>query len=869
MGWWARLLRRDRVERELDAELRYHFDRRVDDLVAEGHSVDEARRAARLEFGGFDQIKEQCRDARGTRWLEDAASDVRYALRLLRKDRAFAAVAIVALGLGLAVFSTQFAIVEAYCLRGLPIDRPARVAFIGMRDVKHDTVPVSYADFVDIRRSATAFAAMAAAGTASVSLGDAGQAADSVLAAFVSVPTLRLLGRAPALGRDFQDEDARPGAPPAVLLSYGVWKVRYNADPAVVGRAVRINGTAGSIAGVMPERFTFPEHADIWIPLEQMPGLRAAGRDARTLSVFARLRDDVAWPRVQAELDAIGGRLATEFHDSNAGFAPSAEPINDHYNGSLSHPAWRAFLIVGVLVVVIACANVANLMLMRSAVRAREMAMRTAIGATRLRIVRQLLVESLVLAMAAGLFGLALSAIGLRVFIYAIPPVAIPYGGLSINVRILAVVAAMSMGTVLLFGLMPAFGAAMTDVGGALKTGSLSVTHDRRVRRWTTGFLTVEFGLTVLLVSAVGLSVASFHRTQARESQIDRDRLLTLRVAASADRYTAPAARRDLYDRLRDRIGAVPGVTAVSFTNTLGLAGAPAQIEREGERPSAPSDTLTAATMAVDAAYFRALGLAVMAGRPFDARGDRAGASEAIVNERLAHLVFPDGGAMGRRIRVAAQARGEEAPWRTIVGIAPNLRQAPGEAPDPIVYLPFDASLPVRPAVFIRSVVDPAALAPLVREQVRGVDVDLPIVSLETARQAERNAGWNGRISRNIIGTIGFIAVALATVGLYAVTAYGVARRRREIGIRVTLGARPGNLIWLVTRSAAVHVAAGFVAGLAMNTFAKVFGGPSGNLDPMNLLSIVLVLAVVALVATIAPAVRALRVDAVTALRAE
>jgi putative ABC transport system permease protein len=869
MGWWGRLLRRDRVERELDAELRYDIDRRVDDFVAAGMTAEDARRAARLEFGGLDQIKERCRDARGTRWFEDLVADTRYAVRLLRKDRAFAAVAIVALGLGLAVFSTQFAIVEAYCLRGVPIDRPDRVAFVAMREKQHDDLPMSYAEFADVSRSATAFSAIAAAGTASVSLGDAGQAAESVLAAFVSAPTLRLLGRAPFLGRDFRDDEARPGAPPVVLISYGVWKARYNGDSAIVGRAVRINGTPGTIAGVMPERFTFPEHADVWMPLEQMPGLRAARRDARTLSVFARVRDDVTWPQLQAELDAIGGRLAAEFPDSNAALAPVAVPINVHYNGSLSNPAWRAFMIVGVLVVVIACANVANLMLMRSAVRAREMAMRTAIGATRLRIVRQLLVESLLLAAAAGLLGLALSAVALKLFIHAIPAVAIPYGGLSINVRILAVLAGVTTGTVLLFGLMPALGAAPADVGAALKTGSLTATRDRRVRRWTTGFLTVEFGLTVLLVSAVGLSVASFRRTQSRESRIDRDHLLTLRVAASADRYTTPAARRDLYDRLRDRIGGVPGVMAVSFTNTLGLAGPSGRIAREGQRPSAASDMLTAATIAVDRDYFHALGFALGAGRPFDGRGDRAGQPEAIVNERLAHLLFPEGPAIGGRIRVASQGRGEDTPWRTIVGIAPDLRQAPGEAPDPIVYLPFDASLPARPAVFIRSTGDPAALAPLVREQVRGVDADLPIVSLETAVQAERNSGWNGRISRNIIGTIGFIAVALATVGLYAVTAYGVARRRREIGIRVTLGAQPRSLIWLVARGVIVHIAAGFAAGFGLNVFMKVFGGPSGSLDPMNLLSIVLVFAVVALVATVAPAVRALRIDPVSALRAE
>ena len=870
MRWWGRLLKRDRVERELDAELRYDFDRRVDDFVAAGMSAEDARRAATLEFGGLEQIKERCRDARGTRWLEELAADARYALRILRKDRAFAAVAILSLGLGIAVNTTQFTIVEAYCLRGLPIERPDRVAFIGMREKPRGGAAMSYADFVDVGRSTTVFSAVAAAGTASVSLGDADRAADSVLAVFMSVPTLRLLGRAPAIGRDFQDEDARPGAPPAVLLSHRVWRTRYDADPAIAGRGVRISGKPGTIVGVMPEGFSFPEHADIWMPLEQMPGLRAARRDARALAVFARLRDGATLAQAQAELDAIGARLAAEYPESNAAAAPSAEAINAHYNGRITDPAWMAFTIVGILVVVIACANVANLMLMRSAVRAREMTMRTALGATRMRIVRQLLVEGWVLAVAAGVLGLALSAVGLRLFIHAVPAVAIPYGGLSINVRVLAVLAAVTMGTVLLFGLVPALGAAPSDVGGALKTGSLSVTHDTRVRRWTTGFLTVEFGLTVLLVSAVGLSLANFRQAQAPDARIDRDRLLTLRLAASAERYDTPAARRDLYARLGDRIGAVPGVTAVSFTNTLGLTGPLSEIERDGQPVPAASGKLTAGTLAIDHAYFAALGLSLTSGRPLDPRGDRAVPLEAIVNERLAHLLFPDGAAIGGRIRVAAQARGGEAPWRTIVGVAPNLRQEPGAAPDPIVYLPFDASLPVRPAVLIQGGGDPASLAAIVREQVRGVDADLPIVALETARQAERNAGWNRRISQNIIGTIAFIAVALAAVGLYAVTAYGVARRRREIGIRLALGARPGNVIRLVARGALVHVGAGLAAGFVMkDVWARLFGGPGGGLDPANLLTIVFVLAIVALLATVAPALRALRVDPVTALRSE
>src|SRR4051812_34048670 len=449
MRWWRRLLDRDALERELDAELRYHFDRRVDDLVAEGHTRDSARRAARLEFGGLDQIKEICRDARGTRWVEDLAADLRYALRMLAKDRWFAAVAIGALGLGIAVNNTQFTIVDSYCLRGLPIERPDRVAFVANHDRAGGDGPMSYADFVDVRRTATSFAGMAAAATASVSLGDEDAAAGSALAAYISVPALRLLGRTPAIGRDFTDDDSRAGAPIAVLLSNRVWRGRYGGNAAIAGRAVRISGSPAVIVGVMPDGFTFPEHPDVWVPLEQMPGLASARRDTRSLAVFARLNDAATLVHANAELGAIGARLAAEYPVTNAGMTPSAEPINAHYNGRITDPAWKAFTIVGLLVVLIACANVANLMLMRGASRAREAAMRSALGATRLRIVHQLLVESATLAIAGGVAGLGLSAVALQLFIHAIPPVAIPYGGLSFNIHVLAVLTGVTMATVL------------------------------------------------------------------------------------------------------------------------------------------------------------------------------------------------------------------------------------------------------------------------------------------------------------------------------------------------------------------------------------------------------------------------------------
>ena len=868
MRWWGRLLRRDRVERELDAELRYHVDRRVEDLVGEGLGVEEARRAARLEFGGVDQIKELCRDARGTRWLEDLAGDARYAARLLRKDRGFAAVAIAALGLGLAVNNTQFAIVDGYCLRGLPIARADRVAFVAMRDRQHGTAAMSYADFVDVRRTATTFAEMAAAGMRPVSVGDAAQAAEGAAAAFVSVSTLHLLGRAPAAGRDFREDDARAGAPLAVLLSHRLWQRRYGADRSIIGGAVRISGTPAVVIGVMPEGFTFPDHADLWLPLERMAGLREARRDVRTLSVFGRLRDEL--PQAQAELDAIGARLAAEYPDTNAGMTPSAEPINAHYSGRIGDPAWMAFTIVGILVIVIACANVANLMLMRSAVRGREVAMRVALGATRLRIVRQLLVESAFLAVGGALLGLALSALALRLFVQAIPAAAIPYGGLSFDGRVLAVLAAVTMGTVVFSGLVPALSAVPADVNGALRAGSFPATHDVRVRRWTTGFLTVEFGLTVLLVSAVGLSVQTFRAARGASERIDRAHLLALRIAPSTERYATAAQRADLYERLRSRLRAVGGVTGITFTSHLPLGGAtPLQFERAGDVRASGERRPVAWTVAIDPEYAATLGLSTIRGRGFDAGSGRAG--EALVNERLVQSFFDGRDPIGEHIRLASDASGlPSAPWLTIVGIMPDVRQNPPVLPDPIVYLPFAPAPPARAAVIVRARDDPAALAPLVREQVHAVDPDLPIVALQTARQAEREAGWNARMSENIITTIAFVAVLLAIVGLYAVTAYGVARRRREIGIRVALGAPTARIVWLVMRGAFLHVAAGLAAGLVMkNVWATLFGGPGIGLDLGNIVGIVVVLAVVALIASLAPAVRAIRVNPLETLRAE
>jgi putative ABC transport system permease protein len=516
--------------------------------------------------------------------------DLRFAARLLAKDRGFTFVAVLALALGIGVNTTMFTAVNAICLRGLPIDEPERVMSIRTRDARELPRDLSYRDFEDARRDLRAFETVAAAAAVTTAVreeraaGEAGSAPERVSASYVSAGAFRSIGETPRIGRDFRDEDDRPGAPAVVIIGSGLWTSRYGSDPSIVGRTILVGARPATVIGVMPDRFKFPNNADLWLPLVSMPGLSDQPRDARTLTVFGRLRDGVTAGQAQEEMAAVVARLAREFPETNAGMRAFVQPINDRFNSPITQPAWIAFILVGIFLVLISCANVANLLLMRSARRGRELAVRAALGATRARMVRQLLVESSLLAALGGVFGLGVALIGIRLFDAAIPEGGLPYWiELTIDGRVLAVLTIACLGTVMLFGLAPSLHVSKTDVRTVLSEAGRSVSGGIRARRWTAVFLTAEFALTMILMCGLIGNVYASAANERASRTIDTSNILTMWVTPAPQRYPADGDRLAFYQRVDERLRAIPAIASVTLADSLPLSGAPPrQLEIDG-----------------------------------------------------------------------------------------------------------------------------------------------------------------------------------------------------------------------------------------------------------------------------------------------
>lgn len=833
--------------------------------------------------------------------MRGVTEDLRFAARLLAKDRGFTFVAVLALALGIGVNTTMFTAVNAICLRGLPIDEPERVMSIRMRDAREQPRDLSYRDFDDIRRELRAFDSLAAGASMTTAVreedeGGGSTSADRVIAAYVSAGAFRAIGETPRIGRDFRDDDDRPGAPAVAIIGSGLWTSRYGSDPGIVGRTILVGARPASVIGVMPDRFKFPNNADLWLPLASMPGLSDQPRDARTLTVFGRLRDGATAGHAQEEAAAAVARLAREFPETNAGMRALVQPINDRFNSPITHPAWIAFILVGIFLVLISCANVANLLLMRSARRGRELAVRAALGATRARMVRQLLVESSLLAALGGVFGFGVALIGNRLFAAAIPEGGLPYWiELTIDGRVLAVLTIACLGTVMLFGLAPSLHVSKTDVRTVLQEAGRSVSGGVRARRWTAVFLTAEFALTMILMCGLIGNVYASAAAERASRTIDTSNLLTMWVTPTPQRYPDTADRLAFYQRMEERLRAIPAIAAVALADSLPMSGAPPrQLEIDGRSTASGAGATkpTVFTTVVGTGYFETLNRPVLRGRAFTWRDGTPGNGNVIVNQRFVDLFLRDGDPIGRRLRLTsdrpaapvagtgtgagagAAGANAEAPWLNIVGVAPVLRQRIGTEPDPLVYLPLGDAPPASAAIIVRSATAPEALAPLLRAEVRALDPDLPVYRVRTMAQVIDEAGWNPRLGANLLTTIALIAFALASVGLYAVTSHAVAQRTQEIGIRVALGASTREVAWLVLRRALNQLAVGLVAGIvctyAFDRFAS--GGPpepTSFMNPGVILPAMAALIVMTLLASLTPIVRAARLDPVIALRKE
>ena len=808
--------------------------------------------------------------------------DLQFAVRLLVKDKWFTLVATLALAFGIGVNATVFTFVNAVLIRGLPFADPDQIMAVGGFDpVQNRNMGVSYLDFQEW--SATgAFSALALNTGATMNISDEGRPPERYVGSFMSAHSFKLLGQPIALGRDFLPEDDRPGATPVVLIGSTIFKNRYGSDPSIVGRTIRVNEVPSVVIGVMPDGFKFPGNSDVWQPLGAMRDLLKQPRQARNFQAFGRLAPGASQQRAQAELDAVAQRLEKEFPDTNKNVRAQVMPYHERVNGGPIRAVFLSLMGAVAFVLLIACANVANLLLARATSRAREISVRVSLGASRTRIIRQLLIESLVLALIAGALGLGLALIGIRLFDAATQDVGRPYWiQFTMDARVFGYLALISLGTAVAFGLAPALHVAKTDVNEILKEGGRSGGTGTRVRRWTGALIIGELALTLALLAGAAFMVRNFLTMYQLDLGIESSRLLTMSLALPDAKYPATEQRLAFYDQAQQRLSSRFAAVSVASHGPM-QGGFARHFERVGKPRIDGQELPTVTMLAVDPRYFDTVSVPLLRGRTFTANDGHAGQEYAIVNARLAQMHFGDEDPIGRQIVLSIDTSTGNPPpgipvsqTVTIVGLAPNIRQRGLDErdPDPIAYLPFRMQPRGAMTLLARSDGDPHQLTPVLREEMRAIDPDLPLFNIRTVDETLAQQRWPFRVFGTMFAIFAAGALLLSAIGLYAVTAYSVRQRTQEIGIRTALGAQSTQVMWLFVRRAFVHLGIGLAIGIAGALgVGSIFEAADllihiNGRDPITIGSIALILTGVALAASIWPARRATQLDPLVALR--
>jgi putative ABC transport system permease protein len=806
--------------------------------------------------------------------------NLKYAVRMLVKDPWFTLVAALALGLGIGVNNTVFTFVNAVLLRGLPFKNPDQIVHVnGRNNADGGGMPISYPDFVDIRAQAKSFSSLAAYQGMTMNVSDAGHTPERASGTRVSANAFSLLGERPMLGRDFRDGEDTKGAEPVALLGYGLWKTRYGSDPAVIGRSIKINEVAHTVVGIMAEGNRFPNNADLWTTL--IPDSDLEKRQMRRIMLFGRLAPGVSVKQAQTEISGITKQLEQQYPDTNKDVTAEVMTFNDRFNGGPIRVVFLAMMGAVGFVLLIACANVANLLLARSARRSREVALRIALGASRARVVRELLVESTLLAFLGGVLGLALSLIGVKLFDMAVSNVGKPYWiKFTMDATVFAFLVAICFATGIIFGLMPALQVSRTNLNEILKESGRGNAGGRRARWLASTMVVAELTLTIVLLAGAGLMIRSFLKLYSMDIGVDTSRMLTMRMTLAEKKYPTPEPRVVFYESMLARLAAIPGVTAASVASAPPAQGAGTMpLEIEGRPPGDPKKAPQITTMQVSEQYFDALGVTMREGRALREIDGRKGSEAVVINARFASQHFPGEDPLGKRIRLKINqqlnAVKEPEPWLTIVGVVPNVRQRSLQDvdPDAIAYTSYRTDPPRGIGILIRGNGDPSALVSPVRKAIQEVDPDQPVFDVQTMDAALAQSRWPYRVFGSLFTIFACIALVLSAVGIYAVTAYSVTQRTQEIGVRMALGAQANQVAWLILRQGLVQL----VIGLTLGTAGAYAAGPVLRAllvqitphDPATLAGIALVFTMVTVVACLIPARRATRLDPLTALRVE
>jgi len=808
--------------------------------------------------------------------------DLRFAVRRLVKDRWFTLAAVLALALGIGANSAVFTLVNAVLLRGLPFDEPDRIMWVDWRDTRGRTFGNSLQDFDDLQRSSRTFAGMSLVFNGSLNISADDRDPEQYPGVYISANGFNLIGETAALGRAFAAEDDRPGAPPVLLIGNSVWKSRYAGDPSVIGKTVRVNGLPVTIIGVMPEGVKWPFNAEAWMPLAQLaPAFRQGGRQARNYMVYGRLADGVTIEQSQSELSNISTQLAQQYQDTNKDMSARVSPFMERILGTQIRTMFWALMGAVAFVLLIACSNVANLLLARAAHRSREIAVRVALGATRARIVRQLMVESLLLAFISGGLGLGLGMILIRWFESETADVGVPYWMVfSMDAKVFAFFAGVCVLTGIIFGLAPALHISKTNVNEVLKEGGRSGSGGVRARRWTAGLIVAELTLTLVLLAGAGFMMRSFMNMYRFEPGFETSRLLMMSIILPGRKYPSRDEQLTILRRIEERlnsVGAIEGATT-SIAPPLG-GGNARQLAIDGRSAAAGDKPATVTMLQAGPRYFDALGVKLLRGQAWTPNDGTPGHEVAIINQQLATTYFGTEDPIGKRIRLSDDTpAGQQSAWATIIGLSPNVRQRGGirsPDPDPVVYVPHEqvAVAPRGAVILVRGRSDPGPLTAQLRKEIFALDPDMPLANIRTMDQQLAQQRWDVRVFGTMFTVFAFIAIILATVGLYAVTAYSVTQRTQEIGVRMALGAQASQVRWLILRRGLIQLAIGLTIGLAgafgVGRLLRSLLVQTGPTDPVTLGGITLLLVAVGITACLWPARQATRLNPVTALRYE
>ena len=871
-----------RVDRDLDDDVRAYVDLLTDEKVHAGLAPADARRAALVELGGVEHVKDSVRDVRAGSLVESTVRDARYAVRALVRRPGFTVVAVTAIALGIGATTAIFSVVNSVLLRPLPYRDPNELVVI-LHDGRN---PVAPANYLDWKRQSSVFSSVGAAqywsGTVS------GDVAERVQGLKVTSDALAMTGVRPLLGRLFRAEDDIASGERPVVLGWGYWQRRFAGNRDVLGQHVLIDGESFTVVGVMPRGFDFPMFwatgVQMWSPL--VLGDDAASRRSQSLRVFARLAPGATLAAARSQMATIAANLERSFPGTNRGV--TVTPLTTMVVGDVRTPLLILLGAVG-FVLLIACANVAHMLLARASARQREMTVRLALGASRLRLVRQMLVESVVLALAGGALGVALAQAALRVLISlagdSIPRAA----GIALDPGVMLFSTVIAIITGLAFGLLPALRVSRGEMASALRDGARGSTEGAERSRIRSVLVASEIALALVLLTGAGLAIRSFVALRSIDAGFDPRGVLSAVVTLKGTSEAAPGRRESFYAEVARRVGQLPGVESASFINHLPIAGDNwgLQFLVEGRPRPEPADVPRATYRVVLPGYFRTMRLPVLRGRDITER-DRVGSPPvALVNEYLARRHWPNEDAVGKRIAVDPSA--ESPAWVTVVGVVKNDVQSDWSAPPTEeVFLPYlqdhmylesdgghvaYLTLVVRASCASGAPCRAASLAPGIREVIAAIDRSVPVTTIQTMEDVVAGATARPRFTLVLLATFAAVALVLAAVGIYGVISYAVSRRTHEIGVRIALGATPTGVVRLVIGQGMRVVAVGIVVGLAgavllSRLMTTVVYGVRVT-DPLTYGGVAALLVGVALAASYIPARRATKVDPLTAMRTE